>query len=125
MWVYCSPQFSQAADDLHAGLARNGGAILLDCRAPDGGTTTHAGRVRGVTTDAAVVVPAADVIIFSVTGPDLDALARELAPHLRHTQALLYLPGQGCFNFLQLCRAMDAVGGRALPRVAATRTLPW
>lgn len=77
---------------MQAAIDANGGAILLDVHAPDGThSATRAGPVRGVSTDAAVVLGRADAVIFSVTGPAMDGLARELAPFLRPSQLLLYL----------------------------------
>ena len=108
---------------MQAAIDANGGAILLDVHAADGSrAATRTGPVRGVTTDAATALRCADIVIFSVTGPAMDGLARELAPFLRPSQLLLYLQGLGCVNFLQLQRAM---AGRPLPMLAATRTLPW
>lgn len=126
VWLYFSPKYAARAAAVQAAVDANGGAILLDTRAPDGsGAATLAGRVRGVGTDAAALLERADVIIISVNGPSMADLARELAPHLRPSQLLLYLQGLGCVNFLQLQRAMQAAGDRPLPMLAATRTLPW
>ena len=121
-----SPAYAERAAALRAAIAANGGAILLHSHAPDGSpAATRAGPVAGVSTDAAALLPRADIVVLSVTGPAMDGLARELAPHLRPHQLLVWMQGLGAVNFEQLRRAMDAAGGRPLPMLAATRTLPW
>lgn len=126
MWLYFSPRYAERAATVQAAIDANGGAILLDVHAPDGSLAARrAGHVRGVSTNAAALLAQADVVVFSLTGPAMDGLARELAPFLRPTQLLLYLQGLGCVNFVQVQRAMAAAGGRPLPMLAATRTLPW
>jgi len=84
------------------------------------------GAIEHVSTCAAEVVPSADIVIVSTTGPAMDALIRELAPHLHQHQLLLLLQGMGPVNYMQLKAAMRQAGrARRMPVFAAAKVLPW
>lgn len=84
------------------------------------------GAVECVSTCAAEVVPSADIVIVSTTGPAMDPLIRELAPHLHQHQLLLLLQGMGPVNYMQLKAAMRQAGrARRMPVFAAAKVLPW
>ncbi|KAI9002944.1 6-phosphogluconate dehydrogenase [Hyaloraphidium curvatum] len=126
--IYMSPSYEARAQVLHEAIVANGG-IILESQGKPGAT----GPVLGVSSDAAELLPAADIIVISLNGPRMDALIRELAPHMRPRHLLVYLPAMGAVNYLQLKSAMKehaAATGHSnalvhLPLFAATRTLPW
>uniref|UniRef100_A0A383WCK4 Rhodanese domain-containing protein n=1 Tax=Tetradesmus obliquus TaxID=3088 RepID=A0A383WCK4_TETOB len=139
VWLYYSPRYQQRAAEMRAALAVNGGAITLTAHAlptaeaPDG-TTTYKGPIQGVSTNAAELLAAADVVLLSVTAPAMEGLIRELAPHLRSQQLLLFLQGTGAVNYMMLKAALqDCVKAGPtstsladrMPMYAAAKVLPW
>ena len=138
-------KYADRAAELQAAIDANGGAIVLEDRSrgaaaagADGGAAGAGdaaappepevirGAVRGVTTDAAAVVPAADVVIISVNGPAMAAAIEQVAPHLRPEQLVLFLMGIGGIQYRQVADAVARhAPGRGVPIFAATKTLPW
>jgi hypothetical protein len=100
------------------------------------------GAIQGVSTDAAELLAAADIVLISVTAPAMEGLIRELAPHLRSTQLLLFLQGTGTVNYMMLKAALQdcisaglqSIGAKGnpasslaarMPMYAAAKVLPW
>jgi hypothetical protein len=83
------PAYAREAGVLADALAAAGGVIKLHDKAS--GAPLVSGQVAGVTTDAALIVPDADLIIISTSAPTTEAIVDQVGPYMRPDQLVVFL----------------------------------
>lgn len=125
VFMLFGPAYAERAEALQAALDANGGCMILEDHSAGGEPAIVRGPIAGVTTDAARVVPFADLIAISLNGPAMAPAVEQIAEHLHPEQLLLFLQGISGINYRQVVDAMGRHALTNLPTFAATKTLPW
>ena len=97
--------------------------------APEGLRSTgvvvgHADRIRAISSDAAEIIPAADLVLIAVPAFAHAPVLERIAPHLKETAVVGCLPTRGGFEF-EATRAITGIAPFGRRAIFGLQTLPW